>query len=291
MNIKFAIKLLVSVLLIVLVFWKFPVSNIITNLENAKLGWIFVAFLLSELIIFNQAVRWHYLLIVPKEQKPGLGVLLKYTAVGYFFNLFAPGGLGGDAYRSIALGRAHNVIAGSVASVFVARIFGLVALCLLFWIALPYAGQIPEQATWFMAVATLFLFGFCLFIAFSPFKKGKIGQIAAKLREYKKYPFRLAAAMLGSFLTQILSVFVQVSLFKAVGAEVPLALVFVIIPVTILMVAIPVSFNGIGVREWSMLSLTAYALSSEQMLASLLLGYAVFILQAVQGWLVFIVKK
>jgi len=288
---KFAIKLLVSISLIVLVVWKFPISEIFYHLRNAKIGWFLTAFLLGELIILNQAFRWHYLLIVPKEQKPEFGILLKYTAVGYFFNLFAPGGVGGDAYRSIALGRAHNVIANSVASVFVAKVFGLVALCALFWLALPYTNQIPEIATWFMAAASFFLIAFCFFIAFNPFKKGKLGHIAEKLREYKKYPFRLLVAMLGSVFMQVLVVFIHVSLFYAVGVEVPLSLVFVIVPATVLLTAIPVSFNGIGVREWSMLSLTVAAISSEALLASIFLGYAVIILQAIQGWIVFIVKK
>jgi uncharacterized membrane protein YbhN (UPF0104 family) len=280
---KFAIKLFVSFLLVILVVWKFPISEIFVNLQNAKIGWFFAAFFFCELTVINQAFRWHYLLIVPKEQKPKFIALLKYTVIGSFFNLLAPGGIGGDAYRSIALGRAYNVIAGSVASVFIAKIFGLLALCLLFWLALPYSEQIPEQATWFMAAVSLFLIGFCLFIIFNPIKKGKLGEIAEKLREYKKYPFRLLAAMFGSLLMQILVVFTHISVFYAVGIEVPLVFVFVIMPVTILITAIPISFNGIGVREWTMLSLTASAISSEQLLASLLLGYAAVILQAVQG--------
>ena len=280
---KIFIKLLVSTLLIVLILWKFPVSEITANLKNAQVSWFLLCFLLSELVIVNQAFRWHYLLIVPKEQKPKFNILLKYTATGYFFNLLAPGGLGGDAYRSIALGKAHNVIAGSVASVFVARILGLVDLCLLFWLALPYSEQVPEQAIWFMAAATFLLLVFCLCIVFNPFNMGKLRGFADKLREYKKYPLRLLAAMLGSLFMQILVVFTQVAVFKSVGISVPLTFVFAIMPVTILITTIPISFNGIGIREWCLLSLTAYTINSEQLLASLLLGYAIIILQAVQG--------
>ncbi|MDR2594100.1 MAG: flippase-like domain-containing protein [Fibromonadaceae bacterium] len=287
-SIPWQIKLIASILLIILILWKFPVSEIIANLQNAKIGWLLLAFLLSEFVILSQAFRWHYLLIVPKEQKPEFSALLKYTLAGYFFNLFAPGGLGGDAYRSIALGKAHNVIAGSVASVFVARILGLVALCLLFWVALPYSEQIPEQAIWFMVATTFFLLAFCICVIFNPFNMGKLKGFADKLREYKKYPLRLLAAMFGSLFMQILVVFMQVALFKSVGISVPLAFVFAILPVTILIATIPISFNGIGVREWSMLSLTAYAINSEQLLASLLLGYAVIILQAVQGAIFYI---
>ena len=293
-SIPWQIKLIVSVLLLVLILWKFPIPDIVSNLKNAKLGWVFASFLISELIILNQAFRWNYLLIVPSEQKPKFSVLLKYTAAGYLFNSFAPGGLGGDAYRSIALGRAHNVIASSIASVFVARILGLWALCLLFWFALPHfwqipIGQIPKQAIWFMAAVTLFLIIFCICIAFNPFKKGKFGILAEKLREYRKYPLRLIVAMSGSLFMQILAVITHLLLFKAVGISVPLSLVFVIVPVTALLTTIPISFNGIGVREWSLLSLTAFAINSEQLLAAMFLGYAVVILQAIQGGIIFLI--
>ncbi|MDR2582799.1 MAG: flippase-like domain-containing protein [Fibromonadaceae bacterium] len=286
---KILVKLLVSLLLLILILWKFPVSEIIANLQNVQVGWLLVCFLLGELVIVNQAFRWHYLLIVPKEQKPKFSTLLKYTLAGYFFNLFAPGGLGGDAYRSIALGKAHNVIAGSVASVFVARVLGLVALCLLFWIALPCSEQVPEQAIWFMSIATFLLLVFCLCIVFNPFNMGKFKAFAEKLREYKKYPLHLLAAMFGSLLMQILVVLMQIAVFKSVSISVPLAFVFAVVPVTILITTIPISFNGIGIREWSLLSLTAYAINSEQLLASLLLGYAVIILQAVQGAIFYII--
>jgi glycosyltransferase 2 family protein len=285
---KLLLKLAISAILILLILWKFPIYEIIENLRYIKISWFLLAFLLSEFVILSQAFRWHYLLIVPKEQKPNFNILLKYTATGYFFNLLSPGGLGGDAYRSIALGKTHNVIAGSVASVFVARILGLVALCLLFWIALPYAENVPEQAIWFMAAATLFLLIFCFCIVFNPFNMGKLKAFTEKLRAYRKYPLRLLAATLGSLFMQVMVIFIQVTVFKSIGISVPLAFIFAIVSVTALITTIPISFNGIGVREWSMLSLTAYAINSEQLLASLLLSYAIVILQAVQGAIFYI---
>lgn len=290
-KLRFALKLTVSGFLAVFIFYKFPIGDILAALKDVNYFWIAASFLFGELVILNQAIRWHYLLIVPNEQKPGFCTMLKYTAIGYFFNLLAPGGIGGDAYRSIALGRAHNVIAGSIAAVFIAKILGFLSLCLLFWLALPYSEQIPEQAIWFMAVTTLFLIVFCFCIVFNPFKKGKFGIFAEKLRDYKKYPLHLLAAFFGSIFMQVLAVLMSYAAFKAVGISISWALLFAIIPVTALVAAIPISFNGIGVREWTMLSLTVYSINSEQLLASLLLSYAVVILQAIRGGILFIGGK
>jgi len=287
-KLRFALKLAVSVFLVIFIFYKFPVRDILAVLKNTNYFWLAISFLLGELIILNQALRWHYLLIVPSEQKPEFSILLRYTIIGYFFNLLAPGGIGGDAYRSIALGRVHNFIASSVASVFIAKILGFLALCLLFWFALPHSQGIPEQAIWFMAAVSLFFVAFCLCVAFNPFKKGKFGAFAEKLRGYKKYPLRLLIATFDSIFMQVLGILTYMALFKAAGISISLGLVFVVMPITILIAAIPISFNGIGVREWSLLSLTAYTINSEQILASLLLSYAIAILQAVQGGIFYI---
>ncbi|MDR2555683.1 MAG: flippase-like domain-containing protein [Fibromonadaceae bacterium] len=287
-NLRFALKLAVSIFLVSFIFYKFPVRDILAVLKNTDYFWLAVSFLLCELIILNQAVRWYYLLTVPSERKPEFSTLFKYTVIGYFFNTLAPGGIGGDAYRSIVLGRMHNFMASSVAAVFIAKILGFLALCLLFWLALPYSEGIPEQAIWFMAASSLFLIVFCLCIAFNPFKKGKFGVFAEKLKSYKKYPFRLLIATFDSVFMQVLAVFAYMALFKATGISISLGLVFVVMPVTILITAIPISLNGIGVREWSLLSLTAYTVNSEQILASLLLSYVIVILQAVQGGIFYI---
>jgi len=287
-KLRFALKLAVSVFLVSFIFYKFPIRDIFAVLKNTNYFWLAISFLLCELIILNQAFRWHCLLTVPSERKPEFGTLLKYTIIGYFFNLLAPGGIGGDAYRSITLGRMHNFMASSVAAVFIAKILGFLALCLLFWIALPYSEKVPEQAIWFMAAVSLFLLVFCLCIAFNSFKKGKFGVFAEKLRSYKKYPFRLLMATFDSIFMQVLGILAYMALFKATGISISLGFVFVVMPVTILTTAIPISFNGVGVREWSLLALTAYTVNSEQILASLLLSYAIAILQAVQGGIFYI---
>jgi len=285
---KLLLKLAISAILVFLILWKFPIYKIIENLRFVNIYWFLLAFLLSECVIVNQTLRWHYLLIVPSERKPKFSALLKYTAIGYFFNLLAPGGIGGDAYRSITLGRERNFMASSVASVFVAKILGFLALCLLFWLAFPYSEKVPEQAIWFMAAASFSLLVFCLCVAFNPFKKGKFGTFAEKLKSYKKYPFRLLLATIDSVFMQVLGILTYMALFKAIGISISLSLVFVVMPVTILLTAIPISFNGVGIREWSLLSLTAYTVNSEQLLASLLLSYAIAILQAVQGGIFYI---
>jgi uncharacterized protein (TIRG00374 family) len=112
-----------------------------------------------------------------------------------------------------------------------------------------------------------------------------------KFKEYRKMPGRVVLAFLGSLWMQALTIAMQWACFMALGVELPVGVLLVVMPVTLLASAIPVSLNGIGVREWTMLSLTAGLVSPDALLASLLLGYAMILLQAAQGFVCFQISK
>ena len=282
-KLRLALKLAVSTFLAAFIFYKFPVGDILAVLKNTDYFWFAVAFLLAELIILNQAIRWNYMLIVDKESKPSFKEFLNYTLVGYFFNPVAPGGIGADIYRSVALGKAYKVMKESVASIAVNKILSLIALCLLFWIGFFYV-EIPIEAVYFILLFNFCLIMFCVLLFYNPLgNDGKLGRFLEKVKIYGKHKKRIALATLSSVFMQCLGVLMQFALFMSVGIKVPFALLLVIVPVTMFAVTIPVSFGGIGVREWCMLALTSSVVNSEQLLASVLLGYAIVILQAVQG--------
>jgi uncharacterized protein (TIRG00374 family) len=300
------IKLFISVLLLVFVFTRFPLGEIADCMKNTNIGWFLAAIALGELMLLSQALRWSYLVILPKEAKPKMMSFIRYTAVGYFFNMLAPGGLGGDAYRSVALGRAEKMMSRSVASVFFARLLGMLAIAILFWIGymlLPgdELEKIPFYAIWFMAISTAMFLVICLFFVFNPLnsklassKNGylqKILSVMEKMSDYKKRPGLLFLAFADSFFIQFLAVVSQWVCFAAIGVDVSWSLLLVIVPVTVLAIAIPVSFNGIGVREWSLLFLSAHIINPSELLASVLLGYAVTLFLALQGGLAYLLKK
>lgn len=291
MKIPLPIKLLVSALLLFFVFSRFPLGDIAVNLQKTNFLWFLAALGLGELMLLSQALRWHYLIILPSESKPKMKDFIRYTAVGYFFNMLAPGGLGGDVYRSVALGKAQKIMSHSVASVFFARILGMFALTVLFWIGYAFLNldelsKIPIYAIWFMAVATIVFFLICLFLIFNPFKNS----VATKMSEYKKHPFLILLAFADSIFIQFLAVVSQWVCFKAIGVEVDWSLLLVIVPVTVLAIALPVSFNGIGIREWSLLFLSAQIINPNELLASVLLGYAVTLFLALQGAIFYIIS-
>ena len=76
---------------------------------------------LSALVTF---VRW-YLLVRAQELPFTLVGALRLGAVGYFFNTFLPGSVGGDLVKALALARAQSRRTVAVATVLIDRAIGL----------------------------------------------------------------------------------------------------------------------------------------------------------------------
>ena len=77
------------------------------------------------------AYRWQLLAALLKV-RGRYREFLAYTLVGMFTNLFVPGLIGGDAARSVYLGRRHDRMGEAIASVVADRGAGLIGL---FWLA------------------------------------------------------------------------------------------------------------------------------------------------------------
>jgi len=73
--------------------------------------------------------------------------VLGYTFVGYFFNNFLPGNVGGDVMRGYGLARYTERTAEAALSVVVDRIVGLMA-----WMSAAVAAA--AVAVWMMGAAT-----------------------------------------------------------------------------------------------------------------------------------------
>ncbi len=123
-----AIKILISIGLISLVFSKLDWTGIRQMLQSANLFYFVVAvilFLISQLISifrFNIFIR-------------KIGFRLTFEAnskiylLGMFYNFFLPGGVGGDAYKAFALSKSHKKSLKKVGQVvFVERFLGIVAI-------------------------------------------------------------------------------------------------------------------------------------------------------------------
>ena len=122
------IKLVVSGLLIYFIFSKIDVQEIGNTLRSSNpyyLGLALVFFLSSKVIASFRLNLYFHKLDVFLTQKSNL----KLYFLGMFYNLFLPGGIGGDAYKGYAIKKKFDVATKKIVSVLVLdRLSGLLLL-------------------------------------------------------------------------------------------------------------------------------------------------------------------
>lgn len=301
--IKRIIQLLVSIGGFVYIFYNIPLADVIENWNVGMMPWIIAMLVAATLVMVIQANRWKGLSVQGPEIP--FKTYYAYTAMGYFFNNLLPTGFGGDAVKSLAFGKKFNQTSQSVSAVLLARIQGLLAMFLCFFIALPFAlskAEIPLSYTLVMTVALLVCTVFIILCLFSDkfpiphFITNKltfIPKLQASLSIYRKYKKQLILSSLDSLWLQLLTLFIAYAYFKAVGVDIDISILVVFTSITTVVSMLPISLNGIGVREGTQVALFTGILGipAPVVLAAGLLGYIPLLFQALQGAVVLVGSK
>jgi uncharacterized membrane protein YbhN (UPF0104 family) len=200
------------------------------------------------------AFRWQLL-----ARLNGLGGLfrdyLAYYFIGMSTNLFLPGLIGGDALRAVYLGRRTDRVGDAIASVIADRGVGLLAL---FWFAATCAlvvpgGGLPRSvARLVLGVGLLSLLGYLLApLIASPLQcmRGRIAGLLAPIVPYLRKPFALIPAIVLSIILQASLAFCQYLLARGLRLDIPLHTFMLIVPIANAVTSLPVTINGLGVRE------------------------------------------
>jgi uncharacterized membrane protein YbhN (UPF0104 family) len=122
------LKILFSFVLLYFVFTKIQFKEVWDILKGSNLGYLFIAllfFILSKVLsAFRLNLYIHQINIFLTQLSN-----LKLYLLGMFYNLFLPGGIGGDAYKGYVLKRKYEVKTKSVVSILVLdRLNGLLLI-------------------------------------------------------------------------------------------------------------------------------------------------------------------
>jgi hypothetical protein len=261
------LKPIVTLLLYALVFYWTDARALLSRLAAARLEYVAAGVLLYVAGQALSAWKWRLLL-----GPVGLGAvrytrLLAFYFIGMFFNLFLPTVVGGDAVKAVLLTRETGSPARATASVFMERNLGLFALLS---IALVAAWRAPAVDIVGMRLSTLTLLLLAGFVAANVVlaTRGVYGLVdriigstrlarmrprAAPLYEamsaYAARPRVLVATVLLSFVFQGVVIAVVFLNARALDLQFPFATIAVFVPLISLAGMIPVSVNGLGVRE------------------------------------------
>ncbi|MBI4091297.1 flippase-like domain-containing protein, partial [candidate division WWE3 bacterium] len=174
--------------------------------------------------------------------------LFRLYFIGSFFNNFLPTSIGGDVFKAYKLGKYINDNSRAIASTFMERFSGVVALFL-------FAIYGAVATFGYFGVAGLFLFWIAvlaLFLAVKFFggKFQPVKKFLDALKLYRNNKGILAYSFVTSVFVQVFSILTQHLIFKSLGYDIPLSFSFFAFPVIILASFVIPSQNSLGVQDF-----------------------------------------
>jgi len=277
-------------------------------LQGANWGWLVLSFSLHAFGLLFSAYRWQILALAQGDRIP-LGYLTKSYIVGKFFNTFLPTSFGGDIVRIWDGSKYSSSVVKSSAIVVVERMTGIIVLFLFAvgasFARLEMAGRIP--IIW-IALA-LGLAGLAVIVVFflpavgRALRRGprqgflrKLFDKALLFREtiiaYRHQPGPFLRATFWAVLLQLNVIVYFVLIGKALGLPIPLLDYFVFIPLVLLLQILPITINGLAVREVAYVAIFAfYGLSSSTALSFSFLDLAYSLIVGLIGAVIYLARK
>jgi uncharacterized protein (TIRG00374 family) len=260
-----AIRALVSAGLLGVLLWRTDLRAIAATVRAADVAWLAAALLLHVPGYLVSAVRWQLLLRTQRLPVP-LGVLLRSYLVGTFFNQLLPTTVGGDVVRVFDTARYTGAREAAFLAVLIERLTGVLALGVLALLGLGVSlGRVGGAGLTAMVAAMILLTAIPTWLVWSPRLLGPALGLARRrggarvqglvdrgeqaLALFGKARGSLLAALALGFLLQILVVAHFYLIARALDLGLPLGYLFLVVPVATFVLMLPVSINGIGVRE------------------------------------------
>jgi len=302
------LKLAVSAGLLIFLAARIDVGALGDRIVRADRGTLLLAggiFLASN---FVGAIQWRTLLRASGVTVSLLRVLAYYFQ-GLFFGLFLPASVGADVSRVYDTTRHSGDFGGSIAATIMDRLVGFYSMGTMSVLALAVALDRLPPPPILVPILLVALVNVVVFVALvSRRASGLIQRIAARLpalagrrvvggviellHALGRRPALLTRVFTLSLIVQVLRIFVHYHVALAMGIELPLRDYFVIIPVLAVLVALPISFGGIGVRESAAVELFGHVgLTPADAVAMQLGTFLLSILVNLPGWVIFVLRQ
>ena len=263
---RVAATLVVTALAVTYVLTKIDLGKTLHILGSASPGWVILSAALTLVTVPPMAWRWQRLLAA-REVADGVGWLTRAYFVSYAFGQVLPTSVGGDAWRIFETSRRHpGNITPITGSILLERSLGGAVTLVLAGAGLLLAiGRYPIGP--YLWIEVLFVLatiaaGFVFFsrsvrrrLAFAlPYARRLRLETPARavydgMHGYREHPGTLlvvAVVTLGAQLTRVLAIYAS---GRAVGIHLPLLPYVVLGPLLFLVMLVPFTVNGIGVRE------------------------------------------
>ncbi len=292
----FALRIGAGAAIVALLLWHYDARPILHQLARERLGFFCAAVALYVGGQVMSTLRWQLLGALLRIPAPFIDYLAYYF-IGMFTNVFVPGLVGGDALRAIYLGRRHQRLGEAVASVIADRGVGMVGL---FWLAAAAAAGLsaavpPSVRGPTIVVGLVALAGYAALPLIGKLAQRmpeRIAVIAQTVEPYLSRPLAMLPAVALSVALQLSLAVCQWLLARGLGLDTPLALFVLCVPIANVFASLPVTLNGLGLRETAYLMLFASAgLGHSDAIALGLLWFAATALGNLTGVVSFVLTE
>lgn len=305
------LKIVVSAGLLYFLLSQVDLVRLAQQARSASPAWLAGALALYLLMILISAWRWNLLLRAQHVQVP-FSLLTNSFLVATFFNNFLPSNIGGDVIRIGDTARRARSKTLATTIVLVDRGVGLIGLVFVAAVGATLAarsngpiGPIGPGLLWaalalgLSAAVPLLLLPQTVRRLLHPLRaihqewvEERIEKLVAALRKFRDAPQALLACFGGAVLVQAVLVGFYAAVAHAIGVRVSVAHLAILIPVSFVVQMMPLSVNGLGVREWVFGAyFTQLGLPLESALALSFIGAVLIMLFSTSGAVVYLSRR
>lgn len=306
---KLAIKVLITLALLGFLAYQMDLGVLADILLSANPLLLLLGVLIQFTSMFIGVVRWQTILR-EFDIHTRLLPLIKINFIGYFFNLMLPSGIGGDFFRAYYLAkREDRGMSTTVTTTILERSAGLCALLIIgtFFAALEDI-SVEGVRLFYVFLIVITLYGLGNLVLFHSWIHRRISAFLLKrhlphiearmelvyqglnaLRQNKSSILQALALSLG---IQILGVLIVWTVAQAIHIEAPFRVFLIFVPLINLSIMVPLTINGIGLRESLFyLLFSQIGFPAEMAVALSLLTFFLYFVTAIPGLLVYSLYK
>lgn len=303
------VKLVLSAGLLVYLLRSVDLSEVFRHVIEGNHLYFLVAVVVYVVVVLLSTVRWKVLLDA-LGSAPSFKTLCQSYMVATFFNNFLPSNVGGDVVRVRDAAKSAGSHTASLIVAVVDRVVGFVALYVIASTAFIFGGPMVRG----LAGARVILLGLtALFIVLGAIflRSGMVTAVTERIG-LRRFPwawdrfesvqgavnsFRARkTALVEGFLLSLALQFLGVTYFymvaRALRIELEFAACLLMVPLCTLIQAIPISFNGWGLREGVyVVYFHQVGLPRESALAFSIVAAALVVLLSISGLFVWLSRK
>lgn len=271
-------------------------AQALSALMKTRLPEVLTAIAIWGVIQVLNILKWQWVNAL-QGVRVSFGPLSSAYLVGMFFNTFLPSSFGGDAIRAYKLARYSGATGQSVGSVIIDRFLALHSLLVVSAVAMVFSPEMRAVVSWPMLASALVAgslpFALPGVLGWSHFGAWRDRyawlQRTIDLLGAPGVPARVAGIWGLAVFTQYLNAVMHYFLILAIGQTIALPYVLAFVPVMVLLSSLPLSVNGLGIREGTLvLFLGKVGIGAPEALAVGVLSLAMLLIVGAVGAVVYL---